>query len=104
MGALAEGLAAATRQAFDSPGLLLGIFALTVLSAGWHEFGHAAACRAKGVTPGAMGAGLYSCGRPSTPTSPNSYRLRRWGRLVVDLGGLYFNAIVAVGRRGRVGR
>ena len=91
-----EGLASATRQAFDSPGLLLAVFGLTVLSAGWHELGHAAACRAVGATPGAMGAGLYLVWPAFYTDVDDSYRLGRWDRLVVDLGGLYFNALVAV--------
>ena len=91
-----HGLAPGTRHAFDSPGMLLVVFVLTVLSAGWHEFGHAAACRAKGATPGAMGAGLYLAWPAFYTDVDDSYRLSRWGRLVVDLGGLYFNAIVAV--------
>jgi putative peptide zinc metalloprotease protein len=95
-----QGLASATRQAFDSPGLLLAVFVITVLSAGWHEFGHAAACRAAGAAPGAMGAGLYLVWPAFYTDVDDSYRLSRWGRLVVDLGGLYFNALVAVGVTG----
>ena len=91
-----QGLASGTREAFDSPGLLLAVFGLTLLSAGWHEFGHAAACRARGATPGAMGAGLYLVWPAFYTDVDDSYRLSRWGRLVVDLGGLYFNALVAV--------
>ena len=91
-----HGLASGTRQAFDSPELLLAVFGLTVLSAGWHEFGHAAACRAAGATPGAMGAGLYLVWPAFYTDVDDAYRLDRWGRLKVDLGGLYFNAVVAV--------
>ena len=91
-----HGLASATRQAFDTPGLLLAVFALTVVSAGWHEFGHAAACRAAGATPGAMGAGLYLVWPAFYTDVDDAYRLDRRGRLTVDLGGLYFNAVVAV--------
>jgi len=91
-----HGLASGTRQAFDSPGLLLGVFLLTVVSAGWHEFGHAAACRAAGATPGAMGAGLYLVFPAFYTDVDDAHRLDRWGRLKVDLGGLYFNAVVAV--------
>ena len=54
-----KGLASATHEAFYSPGLLLTVFAITVLSAGFHEFGHASAARHGGATPGAMGMGLY---------------------------------------------
>lgn len=91
-----EGLAGATADAFDSPGLMLAVFALTVLSAGFHEFGHAAACRYGGATPGVMGAGLYLVWPAFYTEVGDSYRLGRWGRLRVDLGGLYFNALVAV--------
>ncbi|WP_210505427.1 hypothetical protein [Naasia sp. SYSU D00057] len=91
-----RGLAAATRQAFDRPGLLLLVFVLTLLSAGLHEFGHAAAATRGGAAPGAMGAGLYLVWPAFYTDVTDSYRLGRWGRIRTDLGGLYFNAIVAV--------
>ena len=40
----------ATHEAFARPGLLLAVLAITVLSAGFHEFGHAAAARRGGAT------------------------------------------------------
>ncbi|MEV0726861.1 hypothetical protein AB0I37_29325 [Micromonospora purpureochromogenes] len=91
-----KGLASATHQAFDEPGLLLLVFAITVVSAGFHEFGHAAACRYGGATPGTMGVGLYLVWPAFYTNVDDSYRLGRAGRIRVDLGGLYFNAIVAV--------
>jgi putative peptide zinc metalloprotease protein len=91
-----RGLAAATYQAFARPGLLLLVLALTVLSAGFHEFGHAAAARRGGAQPGVMGAGLYLMWPAFYTDVTDSYRLGRAGRLRTDLGGLYFNAIVAV--------
>ncbi|MFP5336166.1 MAG: hypothetical protein ACLGIV_12735 [Actinomycetes bacterium] len=91
-----RGLGSATYDAFDRPGLLLLVFAVTVLSAGFHEFGHAAACRYGGATPGVMGTGLYLIWPAFYTDVTDSYRLGRAGRLRVDLGGLYFNAIVAV--------
>jgi putative peptide zinc metalloprotease protein len=91
-----EGLAAATHQAFDQPLLLLGVFALTIVSAGFHEFGHASAARYGGATPGAMGTGLYLVWPAFYTDVTDSYRLGRAGRVRTDLGGLYFNAIVAV--------
>ncbi|MEP6759755.1 MAG: hypothetical protein ABJA93_00125 [Sporichthyaceae bacterium] len=94
------GLAGAAHQAFDKPGLILLVFALTVLSAGFHKFGHAAACRYGGATPGAMGTGLYLVW-PAFYTDVNdSYSLGRAGRVRVDLGGLYFNAIFALAMLG----
>jgi len=91
-----EGLAAATHQAFEHPSLLLLVFAVTLISAGFHEFGHAAAAARAGAAPGAMGAGLYLIWPAFYTDVTDSYRLDRWGRLRTDLGGLYFNAIVAV--------
>jgi putative peptide zinc metalloprotease protein len=91
-----EGLAAAAHDAFTEPGLFLLVFALTALSAGFHEFGHAAACRYGGATPGAMGAGLYLVWPAFYTEVGDSYRLGRGGRVRVDLGGLYFNALFAV--------
>ncbi|MGZ4699232.1 MAG: hypothetical protein ACXVYY_17745 [Oryzihumus sp.] len=93
---LTKGLASATHQAFDQPLLLLVVFAITIFSAGFHEFGHASACRYGGVTPGAMGMGLYLVWPAFYTDVSDSYRLGRAGRLRVDLGGLYFNAIVVL--------
>ncbi|HLN76793.1 MAG TPA: hypothetical protein VK204_07070 [Nocardioidaceae bacterium] len=91
-----KGLASATHQALYQPGLLLTVLAVTVVSAGFHEFGHAAAARYGGATPGAMGMGLYLVWPAFYTDVTDSYRLGRAGRVRTDLGGLYFNAIVSV--------
>jgi putative peptide zinc metalloprotease protein len=91
-----KGLASATYEAFERPGLLVLVFAVTVLSAGFHEFGHAAAARRGGAQPGVMGAGVYLVWPAFYTDVTDSYRLGRLGRVRTDLGGLYFNAIVAV--------
>src|SRR3954468_19117512 len=91
-----QGLAGAANDAFTNPGLLLAVFAITVVSAGFHEFGHAAALRRGGGTPGAMGMGLYLVWPAFYTDVTDSYRLNRADRLRTDLGGLYFNALVAV--------
>jgi putative peptide zinc metalloprotease protein len=90
-----KGVAAATSEAFHSPGLLLLVFGLAVASAGFHELGHASACRYGGATPGGMGMGLYLVWPAFYTDVTDSYRLPRRDRLRVDLGGLYFNAVVA---------
>jgi len=90
----------ATYEAFDKPALLLRVVLVTLLSAGFHEFGHAAAARRGGATPGAMGAGIYLVWPAFYTDVTDSYRLGRWGRVLTDLGGLYSNAIVAVGIAG----
>jgi putative peptide zinc metalloprotease protein len=91
-----QGLAAATAQAFDNPALFLAVVALTVLSAGFHEFGHAAAARYGGSTPGVMGFGIYLFWPAFYTDVTDSYRLGRAGRVRTDLGGLYFNALVVL--------
>jgi putative peptide zinc metalloprotease protein len=91
-----KGVAGATSQAFDKPGLLLLIFALTIASAGFHELGHAAATRYGGATPGGMGMGIYLVWPAFYTDVTDAYRLPRRDRLRVDLGGIYFNAVVAV--------
>jgi putative peptide zinc metalloprotease protein len=93
---MVKGLGSPTHDAFENPLLFLLIFAITILSAGFHEFGHAAAARKGGAVPGAMGAGLYLVWPAFFTDVTDSYRLGRGGRLRTDLGGLYFNAIVAV--------
>ena len=91
-----KGIASATRDAFDKPQLLLLVFVLAVLSAGFHEIGHAAATRYGGASPGGMGMGLYLVWPAFYTDVTDAYRLPRRDRLRVDLGGLYFNALVAV--------
>jgi putative peptide zinc metalloprotease protein len=94
--AFEKGLASAAHQALYEPELLLLVFALTVLSAGFHELGHAAACGYSGARVGGMGVGLYLVWPAFYTDVTDSYRLGRRDRLRVDLGGLYFNAIFGV--------
>jgi putative peptide zinc metalloprotease protein len=91
-----RGLGATAYDAFERPHLLVLVFVVSVLSGGFHEFGHAAASRYSGAQPGAMGAGLYVVWPAFYTDVTDSYRLGRAGRIRTDLGGLYFNAIVAV--------
>ncbi|MBV9445039.1 MAG: hypothetical protein JO345_03975 [Streptosporangiaceae bacterium] len=91
-----KGLASAASEAFARPGMLLAVFAVTVASAGFHEFGHAAGLRRGGGRPGAMGAGLYMVWPAFYTDVTDSYRLGRGSRLRTDLGGLYFNALLAL--------
>jgi putative peptide zinc metalloprotease protein len=91
-----RGLAASAYDAFERPHLLLLVFVVSVLSGGFHEFGHAAAARYSGAEPGAMGAGLYLVWPAFYTDVTDSYRLGRAGRVRTDLGGLYFNALVVV--------
>jgi putative peptide zinc metalloprotease protein len=94
--AFEEGLASAAHQAIYEPPLLLLVFGLTLLSAAFHEIGHAAAARFSGARPGGMGVGLYLVWPAFYTDVTDAYRLGRRDRLRVDLGGLYFNAIFGV--------
>jgi putative peptide zinc metalloprotease protein len=95
-----KGLAAPGADAFRRPGLLLLVFAIGVVSAGFHELGHAAACRYSGATPGGMGVGVYLVWPAFYTDVTDAYRLDRRSRLRVDLAGLYFNAVIAVALAG----
>lgn len=88
-----RGVGAAIDDVLYDPKLVLTVLGLTVASAAFHELGHAAACRHGGARPGRMGAALYLLWPVFYTDVTDSYRLSRAGRLRVDLGGLYFNAL-----------
>ena len=79
------------------PVLLLLILGLTLLSTLFHECGHAAACRYGGAKPGRIGIGIYLVWPVFYTDVTDSYRLTKTGRLRTDLGGVYFNALFALG-------
>ena len=76
--------------------MLVLTFVLTAASAGFHEFGHAAACRYGGAKPGVIGGGIYLVWPVFFTDVTDSYRLDRRGRLRTDLGGLYFNMLFSL--------
>lgn len=88
-----RGIDLAIGEALRDPGTVLALLGLIVVSGAFHEIGHAAACRYGGAQPGAMGAALYLLWPAFYTDVTDSYRLDRRGRLRVDLGGLYFNAV-----------
>jgi putative peptide zinc metalloprotease protein len=89
-----HGVAQALRQSIQHPGLFLALFGAVVLSAGFHEIGHAAACRYGGGSPGKMGCGLYLAWPAFYTDVTDAYRLGKWARLRTDLGGVYFNVVI----------
>ncbi len=91
-----HGVAQSVRETMYSPALFLPLFAAIVLSAAFHEIGHAAACRYGGGRPGKMGFGIYLAWPAFYTDVTDAYRLGRRARLRTDLGGIYFNAIVVV--------
>jgi putative peptide zinc metalloprotease protein len=88
-----HGIAQSMREVLYSPALLMLMLGLVILSAAFHECGHATACAYGGARPGAMGAGLYIVWPAFYTDVTDAYRLNKAGRLRTDLGGIYFNAI-----------
>ena len=91
-----HGIVPGLRSVMYEPTLLLGLVVCIVAATAFHEVGHAAACRYGGARPGAIGAGLYLVWPAFYCDVTDAYRLDRRGRLRTDLGGIYFNAIVAL--------
>lgn len=86
----------ALHQILVMPGALVAVLGLMLLSAIFHECGHAAACAYSGARPGKIGVGLYLVMPAFYTDVTSAYRLDRDGRLRTDLGGLYFNAMVVI--------
>lgn len=91
-----HGIAQSTRELLYQPANMLVVLALIMASAGFHEFGHAAALRYGGGTPGVMGAGVYVVWPAFYTDVTDAYRLDRRARLRTDLGGVYFNVVFAL--------
>ena len=91
-----HGIVPGLRSVMYEPTLLLGLVVCIVAATAFHEVGHAAACRYGGARPGAIGAGLYLVWPAFYCDVTDAYRLDRRGRLRTDLGGIYFNVIVAL--------
>ena len=88
-----HGLGGGLQQVLRNPVDLLVVLGLSVVSAMFHECGHAAGCRYGGARPGRIGVGIYLVWPSFFTNVTDSYRLSRAGRLRTDLGGLYFNAV-----------
>jgi putative peptide zinc metalloprotease protein len=88
-----HGLGGGIRQVLRDPVDLLIVLGLTLVSAVFHECGHATGCRYGGARPGVIGVGIYLVWPAFFTNVTDSYRLSRAGRLRTDLGGLYFNVV-----------
>ena len=88
-----HGLGGGLQQVLRDPVNLLIVLGLSLVSAVFHECGHAAGCRYGGARPGKIGVGIYLVWPAFFTNVTDSYRLSRAGRLRTDLGGLYFNAV-----------
>ncbi|HVM11117.1 MAG TPA: hypothetical protein VM638_01395, partial [Actinomycetota bacterium] len=88
-----HGVAQSLRAAIYQPLLLLLVLGMVVISAAFHESGHAAGAKYGGADPGEMGVGIYIVWPAFYTNVTDTYRLGKGGRLRTDLGGVYFNAI-----------
>jgi putative peptide zinc metalloprotease protein len=94
---LVHGVADSLRATVYTPGGLVLALALMLVSAVFHEFGHAAGLRYGGGRVQRMGAGFYLVYPTFYTDTTDGYRLGRWARLRTDLGGIYFHLIFALG-------
>ena len=95
-----HGIAQSARELAYNPLLLLMVFGLVVLATALHEIGHATATRYGGARPGVMGAGVYIVWPAFYTDVTDAYRLGRWGRVRVDVGGIFFNGLFALATLG----
>lgn len=91
-----RGIGRGVVQVLANPAVTLMVAALVAASAGFHELGHAAACRYGGGRPGRIGVGVFVVWPAFFSDISDSYRLSRSARLRTDLGGVYFNAVFAL--------
>ena len=96
MQATSHNIGAGLGTVIQTPSLVLALFGITILSLAFHECGHAAACRYSGARPGRIGIGIYLVWPVFYTDVTDSYRLTKAGRLRTDLGGVYFNALLAL--------
>jgi putative peptide zinc metalloprotease protein len=92
-----HGVGEGAHRAASEPGLVVLVYVVVMLSATFHELGHAAGGRYGGARPGRIGLGLFLIWPALFSDMTDSYRLDRKGRLRADLGGVYFNAVFILG-------
>lgn len=71
-------------------------YLLVLLTAVFHEIGHAAACRTLGCEHGAIGFLLYIVFPAFYVNLSNAWRLSGRQRAIIDVGGVYFQLISAI--------
>ena len=70
------------------------IFFLFQLASIFHELGHATACKKHGATPGVIGFGFYYLIPVLFSDVSDAWKLPANKRIIVNLGGFYFEIIV----------
>ncbi len=69
-----------------------GLFLISLMA---HEFGHASACSRYGAAPSDIGFIIYMIYPAFYSDVTSAWQLKRWQRIVVDLGGNYFQYLGA---------
>ncbi|MCG8353053.1 MAG: hypothetical protein MI924_35255 [Chloroflexales bacterium] len=80
---------------FSQGGFWLG-YGLFVASLLMHEFGQASACARYGVRPGDIGFAIYWVFPVFYSDDTAAWQLKRWQRVIVDIGGVFFQLVVGV--------
>jgi putative peptide zinc metalloprotease protein len=68
-----------------------GLFLLSLIG---HELGHASACARYGVPPHTIGIAIYWIYPVFYSDVSAAWQLTRWQRVVVDLGGVFFQLLI----------
>ncbi|MCI8751523.1 MAG: M50 family metallopeptidase [Lachnospiraceae bacterium] len=79
----------------NNSGNAISVLVLFLIGTIIHEFGHATAARYYNARIGKIGIGLYLFLPVAYTDLTNIWKLDRWKRIVVNLGGLYFSLIYA---------
>jgi putative peptide zinc metalloprotease protein len=72
-------------------------YALLLASTLMHELGHASACARYGARPSSIGFTLYLIYPTFYSDVNTAWELKRWQRVVVDLGGAFLQLVVGAG-------
>lgn len=77
----------------SDPGHFWPAYGLFLLSLLFHELGHASACARYGAAPREIGLTAYLIYPAFYSNVSAAWTLRRWQRVLVDLGGVYFQLL-----------
>lgn len=78
---------------FEAESFVQG-YLLFLLSLVAHEFGHSSACARYGAAPSEIGFTIYLIYPAFYSDVSSAWQLKRWQRVVVDLGGIFFQLVV----------
>ena len=94
---LGNGIGGPITDVLVHPALVLAATLIYIVTTVVHELGHASALRYGGGITRGIGVGVYLVYPVFFTDTTDAYRLGRWARVRVDLGGFYFQLIAAAG-------